>query len=74
MELRPVSETLPPNEVIFRDHQTVNYEFMLISRDRESDVNEFHVIEQFYENDNWYDSLNGRAAAREWVINRKRLA
>eukprot|EP00959_Pyramimonas_sp_CCMP1952_P397959 8338139-Pyramimonas_sp.AAC.1 len=73
MELRPGPETLP-NEVILRDHQTVNYELMLISRDRETDVNELNLIEQFYDDDQWYDSLMGRVAAREWVINRIRLA
>ncbi|CAK0822682.1 unnamed protein product, partial [Prorocentrum cordatum] len=46
----------PQSEIIVHDHQTVHYELMLISRDREVDLKEFHLTEQFYENEKWMAS------------------
>eukprot|EP00959_Pyramimonas_sp_CCMP1952_P233053 4870514-Pyramimonas_sp.AAC.1 len=73
MGARPGGSKAPQSEIIVHDHQTVHYELMLISRDRESDLKEFHLTEQFYDTDKWYDSLKGRAAGRDWVINMMRL-
>eukprot|EP00959_Pyramimonas_sp_CCMP1952_P244414 5108970-Pyramimonas_sp.AAC.1 len=60
--------------MVFGIEQVVDYELILIPRKPEQRVDDFSLVESFYDADEWYSVTKGRTAARESVAKKMRLA